>query len=133
LFCCFLFCLLKGPNIRGPFAVRLESCNTEPCAITRGVQDNLEVDFAAPFSSDKITLDVRGKVLGVWLPWAGIDKDACKDKNIKCPLVTGYNYTLKSPIQTLTQYPKLTTLVRYRVLSSNGKNIFCFRMPLDLI
>lgn len=104
-----------------------------PCELTRGSQNEVEVSFTSPVDSKKLVADVKGNIMNFWVPWPGFDRDACNNKNLVCPIAKGSKQVFKFEFEIKRLYPKINTIGEFRLRGDNNADVFCFRLPINLI
>ncbi|XP_074596603.1 NPC intracellular cholesterol transporter 2-like [Brevipalpus obovatus] len=137
-FLCLLGLTIAGqPKIRPcgklpmPKSIEVSDCDGEGCEFDRSKEYRLTAEFVAPKDSNDLKLDVKGKILGVPLPWANQPTDICNNQ-VSCPLKSGQTYTYKASFGDLSKYPRVKGIVIYRLNDANGDAMFCFEMKFKL-
>uniref|UniRef100_T1JYW9 MD-2-related lipid-recognition domain-containing protein n=2 Tax=Tetranychus urticae TaxID=32264 RepID=T1JYW9_TETUR len=134
---CFCLKLNFSPCGGKVLELRLFGCrnDSEPCLMERGIKGRLEVDFEAPFDSDYVYADVSQRTnsfLPVSIPLPIVDRDACTNHGLTCPIVKGkkYNYFYEFYVD-----PRLPNIKGdyYLTLSSYwGYTIGCVNIPMQM-
>lgn len=119
--------------------VRAFGCedDKQPCRIRRGSTPRLEVDFVSPFQARFVRTDVRGKLEGterlpVYIPWAGLHRNACDGHGLACPLKRNGQYTYHYEMPVAASTPTFKTEYTWRLSNAWGFTIACFSMPLEV-
>jgi hypothetical protein len=119
--------------------VRATGCedDKQPCRIRRGSSPRLEVDFVSPFQARFVRADVRGKLEGterlpVYIPWAGMHRNACDGHGLTCPLKRNSKYTYHYEMPVGSSTPTFKTEYTWRLSNAWGFTIACFSMPLEI-
>lgn len=114
-------------------AVRIQPCPQLPCIFKKGKELMLEVDFDAAQSFSKLDMKLRGELSpGVWLPFPGFKKDACRYGGLTCPLESGKPYTLKATLKVQAAFPTVNATVEWSMKGDGSTTIFCFTVPVRL-
>merc|ERR1712150_213501 len=113
-------------------SVDLSPCTTEPCQLTGGNNYSASVNFTSNEGSNAVTTKVYGIIAGVPVPFP-VPSDACNNHNLKCPVVAGSTFTYTNSIYCSPDYPKIKLLVKWTVVDDNGKNMFCWVAPLEIV
>lgn len=110
--------------------------DTEPCVIERGQRGKLEVDFVAPFDARSLYLDVRARTgparLPIYVPWPGLDRDACKNHGLSCPVKRGAPQTYFYEMLVDQAVPQIKTDAVWRLTDFWGFNVACFRVDMNI-
>lgn len=89
----------------------------------------------------KLFTNVNGIILGVPLPFVGVDgTSACNNLYLEdgktktqCPLKAGEKYVYKNSFDVLPIYPTLAALdVYWALIESNKKELVCFEIPAKI-
>lgn len=89
----------------------------------------------------KLTTNVNGIILGVPLPFIGVDgTSACNNVYLEdgvtktnCPLEAGQTYVYKNSFDVLSIYPTIAALdVYWALIEGNKKEIVCFEVPAKI-
>lgn len=89
----------------------------------------------------KLTTNVNGIILGVPLPFIGVDgTSACNNLYLedgvtktKCPLQAGQSYVYKNSFDVLSIYPTIAALdVYWALVEGNNKELVCFEVPAKI-
>jgi len=117
-----------------PFITSLEvssngiDCPVFPCALYKGEYTLLTVTVQTDKAMDaSMVPTVYGTIGGVPLPWA---VPAAPGYPKVVPIAGGYSYSMKFPVSG--SYPSIRCAVKWSVKDSNGDDIYCFRMPVQL-
>jgi len=86
-----------------------------------------------------VTNSVHANVLGVPLPFVGVDGNSVCDKlfdktgaKASCPLKAGTEYLYKDSFKVLEVYPKIKVWVDWKLRDDKGKTILCFMVPVKI-
>lgn len=104
------------------------------------------MDFISAFYLDhdikKLITNVNGIILGVPLPFIGVDgTSACNNLYLEdgvtktnCPLKAGQPYVYKNSFDVLQLYPTIPALdVYWALIEGNQKELVCFEVPAKII
>lgn len=89
----------------------------------------------------KLTTSVNAIILGVPLPFVGVDgTSACSNLYLSdgltkthCPLKAGESYVYKNAFDVLSIYPTINALdVHWALTESNNKELACFELPAKI-
>ncbi|GAB0087606.1 ecdysteroid-regulated 16 kDa protein [Sergentomyia squamirostris] len=120
--------------------VSISNCEKPPCKLRRKSKVTIEQKFAPETDLKSLTTSVHAVILGLPLPFIGVDNTpACdhlfeEDGTTKagCPLKAGKNYVYKNSFDVLEIYPK-TNLVVHWALTHKDKDITCFEIPAKIL
>lgn len=114
-----------------PNEVDVTDCDATKCLLERSKDYKLTVKFTAPQDAENLKLDIKARVLAVYLPWRNQPENIC-EKQISCPLKKGSEYTYKASFGDLSNYPRISGTVYYRLVDDKEKTQFCFTMKFSL-
>lgn len=89
----------------------------------------------------KLITNVNGIILGVPLPFIGVDgTSACNNLYLEdgttkthCPLKAGEKYVYKNSFDVLPIYPTIAALdVYWALIEGNNKELVCFEVPAKI-
>ncbi|KAK8774502.1 NPC intracellular cholesterol transporter 2-like [Amblyomma americanum] len=129
-----VFDVVQHEKCGGEFSeIRIDPCPQLPCHFQKGKPLKLQVDFVAAENIQKLEMKLRGELSnGVWLPFPGFRKNACKNNGLTCPLEAGKSYTLESTLNVLSSFPSVDANVEWSMKGDN-KTIFCFLVPVKVV
>ncbi|CAG4953953.1 unnamed protein product [Parnassius apollo] len=88
---------------------------------------------------EEITNEVKADVLGVQVPFVGVDGNSICDKlftesgeKAECPLKAGNKYMYKDSFPILSFYPTIEVNVHWALKSRDGE-IICFEVPAKIV
>lgn len=89
---------------------------------------------------ERLQTNVYGEILGLPLPFVGVDGISACDKVFQsdgttkapCPLKKGVEYLYKNSFPILEIYPRVNPIVHWSI-SENGKDISCFEVPAKIL
>lgn len=121
--------------------VSLPECDiTTQCVLKRNSRHELVVKFVSPINANNIVADVRANVMNLQLPWPGFNRNPCNpnNRNLDCPLSKGREYEYKLSFDVQPFYPAIRTEATFRLVNrpvygARPEDIFCFKLPLQLI
>ncbi|XP_015109258.1 ecdysteroid-regulated 16 kDa protein [Diachasma alloeum] len=124
----------NGRNLDNIKSITITNCEEPPCELKRGTRVELVQKFVPNEDVDRLTTSVSATILGVRLPFIGVDgSDACQnvydaDGKVGCPLKAGTEYYYKNGFPVLEIYPKVKLVVSWALLGSSNP-ITCFEIP----
>lgn len=89
----------------------------------------------------QLTTSVYALILGLPLPFIGVDGTSACDKmfledgvtKTNCPLKAGQNYVYKNTFPVLELYPKLTLVVHWALTDHKARDAVCFELPAKIL
>ncbi|OXA38930.1 NPC intracellular cholesterol transporter 2 [Folsomia candida] len=114
--------------------VFVSECASLPCTFRRGQNYSIEIDFENNRGTEILTAEVYGIILGIPVPWPGLDRDGCNHMIIGgCPMHVGdyVTYGMAMPVDTLL--PPVEATLRWLIKGDDGREIFCFEIPVRLV
>ncbi|XP_015784647.1 NPC intracellular cholesterol transporter 2 homolog a [Tetranychus urticae] len=129
----FSSCDLQGGKTH---ELRIDGCkdNVDPCVLVRGKTAHIEVDFVAPFDSNYVYADVsrQSSTLPISLPLPFLDRDACNNHGLNCPLKKGQNYTYIYDFYVDPLLPSVKGVYHFTLTTFWGYSIGCISVPLEV-
>ncbi|XP_067137965.1 mite group 2 allergen-like Ixo r 2 [Centruroides vittatus] len=113
-------------------AVRVTPCEEEPCKAIKGKSIHIEADFISKQNSDWLQLWVGAEISGISLPLPGLNRDACKGRNITCPVSEGDKQTFVFDLDILPFFPSLKTMTVFEI-TGEGDKLLCFKAPVQIV
>ncbi|XP_063992018.1 ecdysteroid-regulated 16 kDa protein-like [Diachasmimorpha longicaudata] len=119
-------------------SIVITKCEQPPCLLKRGTRVELVQQFVPEKNVEKLTTSVHATLLGVPLPFVGVDgTDACPnifdaDGKPGCPLKAGTQYYYKNGFPVLNFYPTVDLVVAWALLENNVP-LTCFEIPAKII
>ncbi|XP_045188028.1 NPC intracellular cholesterol transporter 2-like [Mercenaria mercenaria] len=112
-------------------AVDVNPCDDEPCVLHQGKNVTVNVNFTALENSVGAKTVVHGIIGGVPVPFP-VPSDCCNNRNLKCPITSGVTDIYTNAVYCSPSYPKIRLVVKWEVQDDNGKDLFCFLLPLAI-
>ncbi|XP_069116387.1 NPC intracellular cholesterol transporter 2-like [Argopecten irradians] len=112
-------------------SITVTPCPSEPCALIRGTNVSVEIDFTANEHSGKVTTSVHGIIAGIPVPF--MSTDSCTAGNVQCPLATQTHSIYTNYIPVLTIYPEISLLVKWELKDEHDRDLVCFVMPATIL
>ncbi|XP_060590221.1 NPC intracellular cholesterol transporter 2-like isoform X2 [Ruditapes philippinarum] len=109
----------------------LSPCDSDPCVLHHGTNYTAKVNFTALENSVAAKTVVHGIIGGVPVPFP-VPSDCCNNHNLKCPVTSGVTDLYTNYVYCSPSYPQLRLAVKWEVQDDNGKDIFCFIVPLSI-
>ncbi|XP_068232794.1 NPC intracellular cholesterol transporter 2 homolog a-like [Palaemon carinicauda] len=128
----FQDCGSKGKDVF--FSV--EGCEVPPCLLMRGKSYQIDFKFTASGATDTLTVAASANIGGLEVPWPGLDPDACKGVEATanpCPIEDGSHVEWNMEAFVLSEYPKLTTMVTFKLLDQDGNLQTCAKLPAQIV
>ena len=116
------------------------NCEKGTCKLRKKTDVGIELKFTPEKNIKELTTAVYANVLGIPLPFIGVDGTSACNKLFledgvtptKCPIVAGQKYVYKNSFPVLEIYPKLSLVVHW-ALTSNDKEVVCFELPAKIL
>lgn len=123
-----------------PTDVTISNCNKGVCKLRKKTNVDVVMKFIPDADIKTLTTTVFANVLGVPLPFIGVDGTSACDKvytadgttKASCPLKGGETYVYKNSFPILEIYPKLNLVVHW-ALTHKDENIACFELPAKIL
>ncbi|CAK1583682.1 unnamed protein product [Parnassius mnemosyne] len=119
--------------------VQLTPCKKLPCRLKKGTNQHITVHITPETDLEDITNEVIAEVLGVKVPFVGVDGNSICDKmftesgeKAECPLKAGNKYLYKDSFPILSFYPTIEVNVHWALKSPDGE-IVCFEVPSKIV
>ncbi|CAK9809033.1 NPC intracellular cholesterol transporter 2 homolog a [Anthophora plagiata] len=132
-------CGEPGKKFEDVNQVKISGCNVPPCKLKRRTKASVEQKFVPDQDTDNIVNSVNAAVLGVPLPFVGVDgTSACESIfNVDgtpagCSLKKGVEYLYKQQFPVLQIYPTISMVIHYALLQGNT-TITCFEVPAKIV
>ncbi|XP_055605558.1 ecdysteroid-regulated 16 kDa protein [Uranotaenia lowii] len=121
--------------------VDISNCTKGPCKLKRRTKVSINQKFTPSEDIKSLTTTVFAQVLGLPLPFVGVDgTNACdylfaEDGETKtgCPLKAGVPVVYKREFPVLEIYPKMSLVVHWELQSRGSKSITCFEVPAKIV
>ncbi|XP_028163604.1 ecdysteroid-regulated 16 kDa protein [Ostrinia nubilalis] len=117
--------------------VQLSPCKKPPCRLKKGTQQHITINFTPDEDLDDIQNKVTAKVLGLDVPFVGVDGNSICDKlftesgeKANCPVKAGTKYVYKDSFPVLSIYPTLNTNVHWEL--KGKRDLICFTVPVRI-
>ncbi|GFY10669.1 NPC intracellular cholesterol transporter 2 [Trichonephila clavipes] len=141
LFLIPVFCLVLSKEIKfepcgGQVkSVSVEPCSTEPCEIPKGASAFINVHCLSNTKAEKLRLSVWADVAGIELPYPGMKRDACKGKNITCPIAENQDLHYVQKFEVKKFFPSVQTKARFNLKTNDDQDkvICCFIAPVSVV
>ncbi|XP_068232409.1 mite group 2 allergen Gly d 2.02-like [Palaemon carinicauda] len=107
-------------------------CPTPPCVLQRGHSYLINFKFTSSVDTDTLTIGASANLGGLEVPWPGIDTDACKGlegTDSPCPIKAGDFVDWKFEAVVLPEYPKIQTMITFKLIDSNKGYQTCAKLP----
>lgn len=98
----------------------------------RGSNGTIELDFTTSAKSEKLIADITSKILNQNVPWPGMNKDACKNCNVKCPIEANSDETYKYNYKILSIYPRISTVVTVKLFNEQNNLEACYQVKVKI-
>ena len=126
----FIFCSISDDGSNAPTNFRVNDCDEAPCVVERGNSYEFAFDFKSPIAADSLSVSIKARVFGMWVPWPGAPPVNC-GTDITCPLVAGQDYTFKSTMVIPSIAPSISTSIQYCLQNSVTSDVaFCNRFKV---
>ncbi|XP_033734697.1 NPC intracellular cholesterol transporter 2-like [Pecten maximus] len=112
-------------------SITVNPCPSEPCALVRGTNVSVEVDFVSNVHTNKVTTSVHGIIAGIPVPF--MSTHSCTSNNVHCPISPGVNNVYTNYIPVLQIYPEISLLVKWELIDEQGNDLACFVMPASIL
>ncbi|XP_050675026.1 ecdysteroid-regulated 16 kDa protein-like [Leptidea sinapis] len=119
--------------------VQLQQCKKSPCKLRKGSTQNIVISFIPEKDVDSVTNHVVANLLGIDLPFIGVDgQDVCDKitttdgQKASCPLKAGTTYTYRDSFPIYQVYPSIEAKVHWSLIH-NKKDIVCFEVPIKIV
>lgn len=104
--------------------------------MVRGSVGRVEVDFTAPFDARSLYADVRGRtgpsLVPVYVPLAGLHKEACIGHGITCPVKRGSRQTYIYEMIVDHSLPNMKTDAIWKLTDYWGFTVACFKTDINI-
>ncbi|XP_066942758.1 NPC intracellular cholesterol transporter 2-like [Macrobrachium rosenbergii] len=114
----------------------VEGCSSPPCTLVRGETYLISFQFTSSVNSETLTVAASANIGGIEVPWPGLDPDACKGvegTENPCPIESGSQVDWSMEASVLKEYPKLVTMVTFKLLDDNGELQTCAKLPAQIV
>jgi len=141
---CIVLCLVSATtatlfqdcgSVGSDIEFNVDGCEFPPCVLKRGSSTPVNLKFTSSEASESLTLAITGNIGGVNLPWPGLDTDGCKQlegTSTPCPFEGGVRVDWSMDIDVLAEYPKITTVVTFKLSDDTGATQACVVVPVTL-
>nr|WOA03678.1 NPC intracellular cholesterol transporter 2-like protein [Pardosa astrigera] len=139
LFLCFTLVAAKNINFETcegiVKSVDVSPCSTDPCEIPKGDSVNITVRCISNVNAQKLRLSVFAEIAGIEVPYPGMRRDACKGKNLTCPITEGQEIAFVQSFPVKKFFPTISTVTRFNLKTNDDqdKNICCFKAPVKVV
>ncbi|KAG8178126.1 hypothetical protein JTE90_020831 [Oedothorax gibbosus] len=125
-------CINNGGDV---ISVHVEPCDKEPCEIPKGTSAVISVKCISNVDAQKLRLSVWADLAGVELPYPGMKRDACKGKNITCPITKGQEINYVQNFEVRKFFPNVETKARFNLKTNDNQDkvVCCFRAPVKVV
>lgn len=116
-------------------SVDVSPCSADPCEIPKGDSVDITVRCISNVNAEKLRLSVYAEIAGIEVPYPGMKRDACKGKNLTCPIIQGQEIKFVQRFPVKKFFPSLTTTARFNLKTNDDqdKNICCFKAPVKVV
>ncbi|CAL1273403.1 unnamed protein product [Larinioides sclopetarius] len=136
-----LICLVQSKDIQfepcgGTVkSVSVEPCVKEPCEIPKGSSAKINVHCVSNANADKLRLSVWADLAGIELPYPGMKRDACKGKNLTCPVSENQDLKYTQIFEVKKFFPTVQTKARFELKTNDDQDmvICCFKAPVKVV
>ncbi|KAG7164852.1 NPC intracellular cholesterol transporter 2 homolog a-like [Homarus americanus] len=111
--------------------VEVEGCNIPPCHLPRGDILDVNIQFTSSRNTETLKIAASAYIGGIEVPWPGVNTDACI--NTQCPITEGSRVNWLMPVNILKVYPKITTIVTFKLLDSAKEPQACVVIPATIV
>lgn len=120
--------------------VEVTNCPSGTCKLKRRTTVGINLKFTPEKNIKELTTTVYANVLGLPLPFIGVDGTSACDKLFEedgttaasCPLKAGTPYVYKNSFPVLEVYPKLKLVVHW-ALTTRNTDVVCFELPANIV
>lgn len=121
--------------------VSISRCKKNRCRLRKKSVVEIELKFTPDHNVKKLTTSVSAIILGVPLPFIGVDGTSACDNlyldngetKTNCPLKAGQNYLYKNSFEVLQIYPTIASLdVHWALKEGNNNDLVCFEVPAKI-
>ncbi|XP_075982494.1 ecdysteroid-regulated 16 kDa protein-like isoform X2 [Anticarsia gemmatalis] len=119
--------------------VQLSPCKRPPCRLKKGTDQKITIWFTPDKDTQSVDNSVFAEVLGVPLPFVGVDGVSICDKiwteddqKASCPLKSGTKYQYRDSFPILAFYPSVEVKVKW-ALKSGSDEFVCFEVPARIV
>uniref|UniRef100_A0A915K7B4 MD-2-related lipid-recognition domain-containing protein n=1 Tax=Romanomermis culicivorax TaxID=13658 RepID=A0A915K7B4_ROMCU len=111
------------------------------CPLIIGTTSKLSVEFIPNIRVHNLTVSVYGKVMGIYVPYPGVNSNGCRDSNLVCPLEKDQKYVYKMKVHVLSTYPKMKTVIKFNFHANMPdtddedvpeRNDICFQIKAEI-
>ncbi|XP_041070373.1 NPC intracellular cholesterol transporter 2-like [Carcharodon carcharias] len=120
-----------GSTVGKVLIVDITPCPSIPCILRKGQSYAVNVTFTSKTSSQTSVAEVHGILGGIPIPFNIPDADGCKS-GIRCPIRNNQNYHYINSLPVKSEYPSIKVVVEWELKDENGKNLFCWRIPVQI-
>ncbi|XP_035225243.1 NPC intracellular cholesterol transporter 2-like [Stegodyphus dumicola] len=116
-------------------SVSVEPCLREPCEIPKGSSAIITVRCLSNVNAEKLRLSVWADVSGIELPYPGMRRDACRGKNLTCPITNNQELQYVQKFEVKKFFPNVQTIARFNLKTNDDqdKTVCCFRAPVNVV
>ncbi|KAF6025575.1 hypothetical protein EB796_016117 [Bugula neritina] len=100
------------------------------CTFPKGTNVTAIVDLVTNEVANQMNVVCKGQVV-VWVPFKLPDPNAC-DQGVTCPTAVGKEYTFKTVIPILKEYPSLRLVVQLEFQDEKGADVICVQFPGEI-
>ncbi|XP_058801888.1 ecdysteroid-regulated 16 kDa protein-like [Phymastichus coffea] len=125
----------SGKPLPDTTRVVVTNCDAPPCKLKKRTKVGIIQKFTPNRDIPKLTTNVFANILGMSLPFIGVDgTDACSKifnaDNVptSCPLKQGVEYIYKNEFPILQIYPTVDLVVHW-ALKEGDQDVTCFEVP----
>uniref|UniRef100_A0A8D8A7C1 Ecdysteroid-regulated 16 kDa protein n=1 Tax=Culex pipiens TaxID=7175 RepID=A0A8D8A7C1_CULPI len=121
--------------------IEISNCAKGPCKLKRKTKVSINQKFTPTENIKTMTTTVFAQVLGLPLPFIGVDgTSACDyifaedgETKLGCPLKAGVPVVYKREFPVLEIYPKMSLTVHWELQGRGSKSITCFEVPAKIV
>lgn len=124
------------PNLSD--VVQLSPCKKVPCGLKRNSVQYITMKFTPDKDIDVLKNKVNAEVLGVPLPFVGVDGNSICDKlyteddvKASCPVKAGTTYKYKDSFPVESYYPPIDVDIYWALLDGNNE-VMCFKVAAKI-
>ncbi|XP_076667419.1 Niemann-Pick type C-2b [Andrena cerasifolii] len=128
----------SGEKFADSNRVRISGCDAPPCKLRRRAKYSFEQNFVPQEDTKVLTNNVHAAILGVPLPFVGVDGTSACDNVFNldgttagCSLKKGTEYLYRREFPILAVYPTVSMVIHY-ALMDGGNTISCFEVPAKI-
>lgn len=121
----------SGSKVGKIISVSMTGTSTPPLIFKRGTYEHMTVKFIPNKVCERCTLELRGIVAGVLLPYP--TNQLLVQKGLTLPLQANREYSFMFELVTKKSLPILSFILEVTLKDEDGNAIFSFRIPAEII